>query len=133
MIPEAALNLTELETTQYPSTTYKLDLATKRIGSKISGQDAAMQAVTKVLLTERYSRVIYSGNYGIEFEDLIGKNYGYVVADLKRRLESALLVDDRIQEITGLTFTKQTDSSLTVSFTVVTIEGAFNISTEVIL
>ena len=133
MIPEAALNLTELETTQYPSTTYKLDLATKRIGSKISGQDAAMQAVTKVLLTERYSRVIYGGNYGIEFEDLIGKNYDYVVADLKRRLESALLVDDRIQEITGLAFTMQTDSSLTVSFTVVTIEGAFNISTEVIL
>ena len=133
MIPEAALNLTELETTQYPSTTYKLDLATKRIGSKISGQDAAMQAVTKVLLTERYSRVIYSGNYGIEFEDLIGKNYDYVVADLKRRLESALLVDDRIQEITGLTFAKQVDSSLTISFAVVTIEGTFNISTEVIL
>ena len=133
MIPASALDITELETADYPSTTYKLDLATKRIGSKISGQDAAMQAITKVLLTERYSRVIYSGNYGIEFEDLIGKNYDYVVADLKRRLESALLVDDRIQEITGLTFTTQTDSSLTISFTVVTIEGAFNISTEVIL
>lgn len=133
MIPASAFDITELETVDYPSTTYKLDLVTKRIGSKISGQDAAMQAVTKVLLTERYSRVIYSGNYGIEFEDLIGKNYDYVVADLKRRLESALLVDDRIQEITGLTFTMQTDSSLIISFTVVTIEGAFNISTEVIL
>ena len=133
MIPESALNLTELETMQYPSTTYKLDLTTKRIGSKISGQDAAMQAVTKVLLTERYSRVIYSGNYGVEFEDLIGKDYDYVTADLKRRLESALLVDDRIQEISALTFSKNEDSSLTVSFTVRSVEGAFNISSEVAL
>lgn len=133
MIPEAALNLTELETTQYSSTTYKLDLTTKRIGAKINGEEAAMQAVVKALLTERYSRVIYSGNYGVEFEDLIGKDYSYVTADLKRRIESALLVDDRIQEISALTFTQTDKSSLTVSFTVQSVEGAFNITAEVAL
>ena len=133
MIPASALDITELETVDYPSTTYKLDLTTKRIGSKISGQDAAMQAVAKVLLTERYSRVIYSGNYGIEFEDLIGENYDYVIADLKRRLESALLVDDRIQGISTLVLSNNHDSSLTASFAVQSVEGAFNISAEVAL
>ena len=133
MIPVAALNLTELEITQYPSTTYKLDLITKRIGSKISGEEAAKQAVMKVLSTERYSRVIYSGNYGVELEDLIGKDYEYVSADLKRRLESALLVDDRIQGISTLVLSNNHDSSLTASFTVQSVEGAFNISAEVAL
>lgn len=133
MIPTSTLNITELETTQYPSTTYRLDLSTKRIGSKIDGQEAVMQAVAKVLLTERYSHVIYSGNYGIEFEDLVGKNYDYVVSDLKRRIENALHADDRIFDVSALTFSKRDDSSLAVSFTVTSVEGTFNISTEVML
>lgn len=133
MIPESTLSLNELEVTQYPSTTYALDLNTKRIGSKISGKEAITQAIIKMLSTERYSRVIYSGDYGSELESLIGSDYDYVVADLKRRIESALLVDDRIQGISSLTLSENQDSSLTTSFTVQSLEGELNVSMEVIL
>jgi hypothetical protein len=131
MIPENAMNLTALERTVYPSTTYKLDLQSKRIGRKIDGLEAAMQAVTKVFLTERYANVIYSGNYGVELESLIGKDFDYVMADLQRRLEEAVLGDDRIQSISSLTANKTGKNDLSVSCTVKTVEGSFTVSTEV--
>jgi hypothetical protein len=131
MIPENAMNLTTLERTVYPSTTYKLDLQSKRIGRKIDGLEAAMQAVTKVFLTERYANVIYSGNYGVELESLIGKDFDYVMADLQRRLEEAVLGDDRIQSISSLTANKTGKNDLSVSCTVKTVEGSFTVSTEV--
>lgn len=131
MIPTAALDLTTLETAVYPSLTYKLDLQTKRIGNKIDGVEAAIQSVTKVLMTERYANVMYSGNYGVELEDLIGKDFEYIQSDLRRRLESALLVDDRIQEVSTVTLTKINENVLEATCTVTTIDGAFTISTEV--
>lgn len=131
MIPESVMDLTSLEQTVYPSTTYKLDLQTKRIGRKIDGIDAAMQAVTKIFMTERYAHVIYSGDYGIELESLIGKEFDFVESDLRRRIEEAILPDDRIQGITELTTERSGKNNLIVNCTVQTVDGAFTISTEV--
>ena len=131
MIPESVMDLTSLEQTTYPSTTYKLDLQTKRIGRKIEGIEAAMQAVTKIFMTERYAHVIYSGDYGIELESLIGKEFDFVESDLRRRIEEAISPDDRIQGITELTTERSGKNNLIVNCTVQTVDGAFTISTEV--
>jgi phage baseplate assembly protein W len=131
MIPESVMDLTSLEEKVYPSTTYKLDLQTKRIGRKIDGLEAAIQAVTKILMTERYAHVIYSGDYGVELESLIGKEFEYVESDIRRRLEEAVAPDDRIQGITELTTERSGKNNLIVNCTIQTVDGAFTISTEV--
>jgi hypothetical protein len=131
MIPESVMDLTSLEEKVYPSTTYKLDLQTKRIGRKIDGIEAAIQAVTKIFMTERYAHVIYSGDYGIELESLIGKDFEYVESDIRRRIEEALSPDNRIQGITELTTERSGKNNLIVNCTVQTVDGAFTISTEV--
>lgn len=131
MIPESLFDLLEIEQTIYPSTTYKLDLQTKRIGSKIDGIEAAVQAATKIFLTERYANVIYSGDYGIELEFLVGKDYDFIVADLQRRIEEAFLPDDRFEAVTDVTFEKTGLNSMLVNCSIQTIQGAFTISTEV--
>jgi phage baseplate assembly protein W len=131
MIPESVMDLTSLEEKVYPSTTYKLDLQTKRIGRKIDGLEAAIQAVTKILMTERYAHVIYSGDYGVELESLIGKEFEYVESDIRRRLEEAVAPDDGIQGITELTTERSGKNNLIVNCTIQTVDGAFTISTEV--
>lgn len=131
MIPESVMDLTSLEEKVYPSTTYKLDLQTKRIGRKIDGIEAAIQAITKIFMTERYAHVIYSGDYGVELESLIGKEFEYVESDIRRRLEEAVAPDDRIQGITELTTERSGKNNLVVNCTIQTVDGAFTISTEV--
>ena len=72
MVPEQNGDMLELDIATQPTLTYKLDFETKRISTKIDDFEAVMQAITKILYTERYSCVIYSGDYGVELERLIG-------------------------------------------------------------
>lgn len=131
MIPEQQVDLTNLEVISQPSLTYKLDFERKRISGKINNEEAVMQLVMKILYTERYAYVIYSSQYGVELDRLIGKEYDFIVSDLERTITEALLADDRILSITDFT-TEQTEiDRMTASFKVNTIIGATNISTEV--
>lgn len=131
MIPEQQIDLTNLEVISQPSLTYKLDFERKRISGKINNEEAVMQLVMKILYTERYAYVIYSSQYGVELDRLIGKEYDFIVSDLERTITEALLADDRILSITDFT-TEQTEiDRMTVSFRVNTVIGATNISTEV--
>lgn len=131
MIPEQQVDLTNLEVISQPSLTYKLDFERKRISGKINNEEAVMQLVMKILYTERYAYVIYSSQYGVELDRLIGKEYDFIVSDLERTITEALLADDRILSITDFT-TEQTEiDRMTASFRVNTVIGATNISTEV--
>lgn len=131
MIPQQQVNLTVLETITEPSLTYKLDLASKRIGHQIDGQEAVLQAVTKILNTERYACVIYTSQYGVEFERLLGKDYDFVVADLERTISEALLADDRVLSISDFAVQKSGTDHLTATFTIHTIYGETTLQTEV--
>ena len=113
----------------YASKTYKINLEEKRIIGKVDGLEAVKQAVYKILHTERFSCLIYSWDYGVEFDQLIGKDYEFIVGDLQRRIEEALLQDDRIKAIEDVKISKQEKSSISVSFVVVSKFG--NIPTEV--
>lgn len=133
MIPEQQVDLTNLEVVNQPSLTYKLDFERKRISGKIDNEEAIMQLVMKILYTERYAYVIYSSQYGVELDRLIGKDYDFIVSDLERTIIEALLADDRILSITGFVAEQTAIDRMTVTFTVNSVVGSANINTEVII
>lgn len=133
MIPEQQVDLTNLEVVSQPSLTYKLDFERKRISGKIDNEEAIKQLVMKILYTERYAYVIYSSQYGVELDRLIGKDYDFIVSDLERTITEALLADDRILSITDFVAEQTAIDRMTATFTVNSVVGPVNINTEVII
>lgn len=124
MTPEQLNNLTELEIVTQPSLTYKLDFNNKRISGKVDDTEAILQAVYKALNTERCAYVIYTSQYGVELERLVGKDYEFVISDLERTITEALIIDDRITGISDFTVQKTGIDSLLASFTVNSVFGS---------
>lgn len=131
MIPEQEIDLTNMEVVNQPSLTYRLDFERKRISGFIDNEEAIMQLVMKILYTERYAYVIYSSQYGVELDRLIGQEYDFILSDLERTITEALLADDRILSITDFTTEQTAIDRMAVSFRVNSVVGATNISTEV--
>lgn len=124
MTPEQLNNLTELEIVAQPSLTYKLDFNNKRISGMIDDTEAILQAVYKALNTERCAYVIYTSQYGVELERLVGQDYDFIVSDLERTITEALLIDDRITGVSNFTVQKTAVDSLLASFTVNSVFGS---------
>lgn len=114
-----------------PSLTYKLDFVNKRIIGKIDDNEAIIQAIKKIFMTDKYAYVIYNWYYGNEISDLIGTPYDYTVARFPQVIEDALLVDDRVTKITNYEFSKVSVDSVEVSFLIHTIYGELPYSLEV--
>lgn len=132
MIPELT-NLTTLQTRVSPSKTFRINQESNRVIGMVDGQEAIAQSIWLLLSTERYSKVTHTGQYGVEFERYIGKPLDYVIQDLERAIKEALSVDNRIRGIQNFIVTASADGVVTASFTVNTIEGSINYSTEVII
>lgn len=128
--PEASIIDVELvpESEIETSRTYKL--SETKIQGFIDGLEAVKQAIYKVLSTERYEYPIYSFSYGIELENLIGKDRDYVKIELKRRIQECLTQDERITNVENFQFTENGDI-LNCTFDVVSIYGELTISQEV--
>lgn len=128
MIPTSNLEGLEIVDTIETSKTYRI------IDNNLSGYvdelQSLKQAIFKVLNTERYEYPIYSFDYGIELESLIGKDTDYIKIELKRRIEECLLEDERIKEINDFEFI-QDGESLVCSFNVISIYGEISINKEV--
>ncbi len=113
----------EFQTEQFANKTYKINFEEKRIIGEIDDLEAVKQAVYKILHTERFNSLLYSWDYGVEFENLIGKDYDFILGDLQRRIEEALLQDDRIERIENVKVNKKQNDSIDVSFIVVSKYG----------
>lgn len=113
----------EFQTEQFANKTYKINFEEKRIIGEIDDLEAVKQAVYKILHTERFNSLLYSWDYGVEFENLIGKDYDFILGDLQRRIEEAVLQDDRIERIENVTVNKKQNDSIDVSFVVVSKYG----------
>lgn len=122
MIPtqETEISMAGIEKKTIPSLTWELQ--EEALGGEIDRLEAMRQAIDKILHTERYRFLIYDWNYGMELEELFGKNVTYVIPELKRRIEDALLADDRITAVTDFSFAQE-KGSLTATFLVHTIFG----------
>ena len=129
MIPQSVINV-ELATEETIETSRTYKITGNRIRGYTDGLDALKQAIYKVLNTERYEYPIYSFNYGIELENLIGKDLVYVQIELKRRIRECLLRDDRITEADNFKFEFNGDQ-LKCTFDVHSIFGNLTISREV--
>jgi hypothetical protein len=91
----------------------------------IDGRAAVKQAVVKILNTERFRCPVYSADYGIEFDELIGLDCDYVCVQSERRICEALVADERINEVSDFNFTVGR-GVIHVSFTVHSVFGEFN-------
>ena len=102
---DAALDIEEI-----PTPTPRIIMGKNRLMGSCDGLEAIKQAVYLILNVERYRYVIYSSNYGVEFDDLLGKPVPYVLPELKRRIEEALTQDDRITSVDGFEFETKKDT-----------------------
>lgn len=106
----------------YPTYTYKLHWEQGRIRGMTDGLEAIKQAVFKMFSTVAGAHPIYSPNYGLYVEDLIGQDHEVVKSEIKARLKRQMIVDDRIQDIRDFQF-KINGDMLSMTFKVVATSG----------
>lgn len=137
MIPD---NISEAIETGHPDNTYHCiqtaeqsssSVYLDRIRGFIDGIEAIRQTVYFILHTERYVYPIYSWDYGVELSDLFGRPMSYVRAELPRRIREALVMDDRIDDVTDFTFEDKGKNILQTYFTVVSTVGKLREGLEV--
>jgi hypothetical protein len=113
----ADLEYTEVEVVEQPSKTYRLDAVNNKMIGKIDDLEAIKQAIYKRLSTEKDEHLIYSSDYGIQLDDLIGEPDSYVLPTLQGRITEALYQDERILGVDNFYFTEE-KGIITASFTV---------------
>lgn len=127
MIPQTGDDLRQdFVFTTLPSRTLKMDHDWKTINGTIDQIQAVEQAVFLILTTERYQWLIFSWNYGVELQNLIGKDPEFCVPEIERRIREALLQDDRITAVESFQFDVNKKQVLT-TFQVVSVFGNINV------
>lgn len=96
-LPEMQIDLTHgVEFRDQPSLTWIYDPISNRLRGWGDGYEALRQAVEIICNVERFRWQIYSPNFGIELEGLLGTEPGYAASELRRRLEDAFSADRRL-------------------------------------
>ena len=129
MIPRGLIE-TDLEVTDDVEVSRTYKVSDNRIQGFTDELQALKQDIYKELRTERYEYPIYSFNYGIDFESLIGKDAIYVKSELKRRIEECILKDERVISVENFNYETKGDEML-CSCDVISIYGEFGVSLEV--
>ena len=84
------------------------------------------QTIYCILNTERFNHLIYSWNYGIEIEHLIGESITYVIPELERVINEALIQDSRVVQVSDFKF-EVNKNKVIVTFKVITTVGNIEI------
>lgn len=98
------------------------------------GMEAYIEWCQKTLLTTRYTYLIYSRNYGSEFEDLIGQGFSKSVmeSEIARMAKEALMVDPRTKSVQDFSFTWD-EGQVFFTCQVYSVRGnSFNIQAKVV-
>lgn len=112
-----------------PTLTFKVENG--RIRGKVDEQEAMIQAVDKILQTERLVFPIYSDQYGNDFNDLIGKDMAYAKVEVERMSKEALLADDRVIDVEINKVIQVGKDTLAVKGACVTVYGNIAVESEV--
>ena len=115
---------TDLEITDEVETSNTYKIHANRIQGYAEKLEALQQAIYKVLNTEKYEYSIYSFDFGIELESLIGQDAAYVKIEMKRRIEDCLLQDENF-------CCNVSKDEILCTFNVVSIYGEISITKEV--
>ena len=130
MIPSTAKLALELKEVEIPTRTHKIVYDKSRVNGFTDETEAMRQVIYLILGTERYEYPIYSWNYGVELFDLFGQPVTYCIAEIRRRVTEALLMDDRIKDVSDFTFEVDRDK-VRATFVVSTIYGKLDSDVEV--
>lgn len=130
MLPLNDKDILQIDESTEPSNTFFIDFEKGRISGFIDEREAVKQAIMLILNTERYKFLIYSWNYGVELEELIGTHPDIVEDEVERLISEALLQDNRITAVYDFEFSRNKDTLL-VNFKVDSIYGDIGIETEV--
>lgn len=132
MLPITGINLNnDINIKKYSSLSYKINEDKEEIKGKVDNEDAIRQAVYKIIKTKRYAYEIYDHDYGIELDDLFGKEKGFVKGELIGRITEALTVDDRIDKVFDFKFEDIDKTSVEVEFKIQTEFGEDRIKTRI--
>ena len=131
ILPDS-IDLYSVDFRSQPSLTWYIDKSSQRISGETDGQAAVRQAVEIIVNTERFRWQIYQPYSGVQLDSLIGQSPSYAGAELQKRIQEALLVDDRVTGISDFTYSVA-GTVMTASFTVNTVYGAFQTRAEVTL
>lgn len=112
-----------------PSLTYHVKNG--RILEMTDGLEAMIQAVDKILKTDRFTYPIYDDQYGNDLSELFGKDFEYAKVEVKRMLKEALEADERVTDVVVNSIEHTDPTSLTVMGIVTTIYGDFPLESEV--
>lgn len=96
----------------------------------IDSVKAMEQAIFCILNTERYEYLIYSWDYGVEMQEIIGIDEDILLSEIERRITEALLSDSRVVSVYNFDFEKNKKEVL-CNFSVSTIYGDLEIEQEV--
>ena len=122
---EEAFEEAEIET----SNTIKVYFNENSMFGRTDGIEAIKQAIYIILKTERYKYPIHTWDFGIEIEDLFGKPMDYVESEIPDRITEALTADNRIENVTNFSFSRNREK-LTVYFTAETVIGDIELEHE---
>lgn len=125
ILPENALNVDlsqNIAWSEWDTNTWYVNPVTKSITGMCDGLTAMQQAVEIILNIERFYWQIYTPNFGMQWEGLIGNSPAYVAAVMLRRLADAFSVDNRITGITNYTYTVD-EGVMTVNLVIGTVYG----------
>lgn len=121
----------DLEEVTLPSKTYHVKDG--RIVEMTDEREAMIQAVDKILHTDRFVFVIYDEQYGNDLSELLGKDFDYAEVEIERILEEAFYADDRIEDVTIDEINRTDEVTLSVVGSVETIFGQLSIESEVLI
>ena len=121
-LPEGVNLQTSLQYVTRPTNTFLIDWSSRQISGMDEELPAMRQAVEIILHNERFKWQIYSSNFGVELDSLIGDDAAYIESEFPRRIKDAFSQDSRILEAKNFVFDPVGDT-MTISFDVVTVYG----------
>lgn len=96
--------LESYENRKYNSKDFKL--VGNRIKGYVDNEESLAQALFFILSTERFQYISMSNNVGVELWTLYGESGPIAELTLASTIREAIMVDDRVQEITNLEIEK---------------------------
>lgn len=132
-LPQSGIDLSRGVAFQdQPSLTWIADPVTHRLRGRGDNLEAVRQAVEIIVNVERFKWQIYSPNFGVDLDNLLARDAGYVASELQRRLADAILPDNRLLGISGFSYAVD-GPVMTAAVTVSTVFGDINTTLEVTL
>lgn len=102
MIPRIEEEIEEKEKKEYLNKTYFINFNSHKIEGYLTDDiECLKQSLYLLLNTEKFLYPIYK-QYGFKFQDLINSEKEFFLSSIKKRVEEAVLIDDRVEKVLSI-------------------------------